>query len=97
MPYRRVNIDRAAAGAEYDGTYLRRLSADAVPALLARLDQLPEAERCSVARMLVERWSGERRGGWRTWNLSDWRARQLVAPLKGTLACVGIGAHERLT
>ena len=79
----RVNIGRAAAGAEYDGTYLRGLSADAVPAILARLDQLPEAERCSVVRMLEERWSGERRGGWRTWNLSDWRARQLVRAAQG--------------
>jgi len=32
----RVNIGRAAAGAEYDSTYLGSLSADAVPALLAR-------------------------------------------------------------
>jgi hypothetical protein len=86
----RVNIDRAAAGAEIDGGYLRTLSADAVPTLLARLEQLPEAERCGVARMLEERWSGERRGGWRTWNVSDWRARRRVAPLAGTLACPGI-------
>jgi hypothetical protein len=74
----RVNIARGAAGAEYDGRYLRSLSADAVPTLLRRLDQLPEEERCRVARMLEERWQGERRGGWRTWNLSDWRARRLV-------------------
>jgi hypothetical protein len=83
----RVNIDRAAAGAEYDGRYVRGLSADAVPTLLARLHELPEAERCRVAGMLEERWSGERPGGWRTWNLSDWRARRLVAPQSGTLGC----------
>jgi hypothetical protein len=77
----RVNIDRAVAGAEYDGRYLSTLSADAVPTLLGRLDRLPEAERCRVAEMLGERWSGERPGGWRTWNLSDWRARRLVAHL----------------
>jgi hypothetical protein len=75
----RVNLDRAAAGAEVDGTYLQRLSADAVPTILARLDQLPEAERTHIAGLIVERWSGERRGGWRAWNLSDWRARRLVA------------------
>jgi hypothetical protein len=85
----RVNIERAVAGAEYDVAYLRTLSADAVPTLLARLDELPEAERCSVASMLEERWSGERPGGWRAWNLGDWRARRLVAPLTGTLACPG--------
>ena len=83
----RVNLDRAAAGKEYDGNYLRTLSADAVPVIVARLGSLPEAERCNAARMLEERWTGERPGGWRTWNLSDWRARRLVAPLKGTLAC----------
>ena len=83
----RVNLDRAAAGKEYDGSYLRTLSADAVPVIIARLDQLPQAERCNAARMLEKRWSGERPGGWRTWNLSDWRARRLVAPLKGTFAC----------
>jgi len=85
----RVNLDRAVAGKEYDGNYLRTLSADAVPVILARLEQLPQTERCSAMRMLDERWSGERPGGWRTWNLSDWRARRLVAPLKGTLACPG--------
>lgn len=83
----RVNFDRAAAGKEFDGNYLRTLSADAVPVILARIDRLPDVERCRAARMLEERWSGERPGGWRTWNLSDWRARRLVAPLKGTLAC----------
>lgn len=85
----RVNLARAAAGAEYDGAYLRSLSADAVPVLLARMDRLPAAERCRVARTLVERWGGERRGGWRTWNLGDWRARRLIAPLAGTPACAG--------
>jgi hypothetical protein len=86
----RVNLERAARGEEYDGAYLRTLSADAVPVLLGRLDRIPEAGRCSAARMLEERWSGDRPGGWRTWNLSDWRARRLVAPLApltGTLGC----------
>jgi hypothetical protein len=74
----RVNIERALAGAEYDGEYLRSLSADAVPTLLERLEQLPEEERCRVSRIVEERWGGSRRGGWRTWNLSDWRARRMV-------------------
>lgn len=89
----RVNIDRAMAGADYDGVYLRSLGADAVPVLLARLDQLPETERCRVVHMLVERWGGERPGGWRTWNLGDWRARRLVAPLNPE--CGGRGWHDR--
>jgi hypothetical protein len=90
----RVNIDRALAGAEYDGSYLGTLSADAVPTLLGRLDLLPEVERCRVAAMLEERWRGERRGGWRTWNLSDWRARRLVAQLnfRGSPACTALAS-----
>jgi two-component system, OmpR family, sensor histidine kinase BaeS len=87
----RVNIERAVAGAEVDGRYLRTLSADAVPTLVARFEQLPREERCGVARMLDERWKGERRGGWRTWNLGDWRARRLVrdaaAPHRAYLGC----------
>jgi hypothetical protein len=81
----RVNMDRAAAGAEYDGHYLTALSADAVPVLISRMDQLPRAERCRVAERLRHRWAGEREGGWRTWNLSDARARRMVR---------GIGAVE---
>lgn len=80
----RVNILRAAAGADYDGTYLAGLSADAVPAVLARLELLPVAQQCEALRMLQDRWRGERPGGWRTWNLSDARARRLV-PLERDL------------
>jgi hypothetical protein len=83
----RVNIDRAATGAEYDGDYLRTLGADAVPVLIARLPALPEAERCRVMARLVERWSGERPGGWLAWNLADARARRLVAGLATPAAC----------
>jgi hypothetical protein len=83
----RVNLDRAAAGAEYDGRYLGTLGADAVPALIARLPALPEEERCRVAAMLQERWAGERPGGWRTWNLSDARARGMVRELTAPAEC----------
>ena len=87
-----VNLGRAESGAEYDGKYLGTLSADAVPALIARLTTLPQAERCRVAKTLEKRWSGERPGGWRTWNLGDARARRLVgdllrAPMPATATC----------
>jgi hypothetical protein len=75
----RVNIARAIGGATYDGEYLRTLSADAVPALLSRLDQLPSEERERVTKRLEERWGKARPGGWRTWNWSDARARRLVS------------------
>lgn len=91
----RVNLDRAAAGAQYDGAYLRTLSADAVPVLSARLDQVPAAERCRITSMLKERWTGEQRGDWRVWNLSDWRARRLAAPFVNAPACPGVDVKKK--
>jgi hypothetical protein len=92
----RVNISRAAAGAEVDGAYLRTLSADAVPTLVARLPVLPPTERCQVAGMLDKRWSGERPGGWRTWNRADARARRLVSEAAGDAigACKSAAEHN---
>ena len=77
----RVNIERATRGAEIDAGYLRTLSADAVPTLIARADGLAANERCTIMKMLDERWSGKRTGGWKTWNKSDARARAMVAKL----------------
>ena len=83
----RVNLDRAASGAEYDGDYITSLSADAVPTFLSRMSQLSEEERCRAGSELIRRWSGEREGGWRTWNLSDWRARRAVRGRIAELRC----------
>ena len=88
----RVNISRATSGAEYDGRYLSTLSADAVPTLIARLPSLPQAERCRVFDMLEKRWTGERKGGWRTWNISDARARRLVRELSRPSDCPAAAA-----
>src|SRR3546814_8158767 len=73
----RVNLSRAAAGLEHDGAYLRALGADSVPALLAARANLPPGERSRIEAALRARWSGERPGGWRTWNLADTRASAL--------------------
>jgi hypothetical protein len=86
----RVNISRAAMGAEVDGRYLGTLSADAVPTLAARLPVLPAEERCRVVTMLEERWSGQRQGGWRTWNQADARARSIVARLPASGECAAV-------
>jgi hypothetical protein len=83
----KVNLDRMSSGRVYDGEYVAALSADAVPVTLSRIDRLPEVERCKTTRMLKERWGSERRGGWRTWNLSDWRARRMVGPLTIPATC----------
>jgi hypothetical protein len=87
----RVNLDRAGAGAAFDVGYLRSLSADAVPTILSGLHRLPEGERQSVLCMVHARWSGERPGGWRTWNLGDGRARRLVGALPPPEGCVERG------
>ncbi|HUF50007.1 MAG TPA: DUF4173 domain-containing protein [Longimicrobiales bacterium] len=77
-----TNVQRARGGAEFDAGYLRELSADAVPAIVAALPSLPEPGRCAAAHWLVTRWGAEARaarpGDWRTWNYSRAHARRLV-------------------
>ncbi len=90
----RVNVDRAISGAAYDGRYVSTLSADALPALVERLRALPQSERCRVSEMLVKRWSGERPGGWRTWNVSDARARRLVGELPAPTECRAVAINK---
>ncbi|HWV58369.1 MAG TPA: DUF4173 domain-containing protein [Longimicrobiales bacterium] len=81
----KVNARRAAAGLEFDAEYATRLSADAVPPLVEALPILPAAARCHVATELLDRW-GDPPGNWRHWNLSDRRARALVAANRAELA-----------
>lgn len=84
-----ANVQRARGGAELDVGYLHELSADAVPATLAALDTLPESSRCASAHWLVTNWGSSdgdaSYGGWRTWNYSRARARQLVRENEGRL------------
>ena len=70
----RGNAARAAAGEEFDAGYALSLSTDALPALVAALDRLPEVERCRIARGLIERVTENRRTGWQAWNWSELRA-----------------------
>lgn len=51
----RTNLRRAAAGMELDVAYLNRLSADAIPTLMAAWPQLDEHGRCALARELLVR------------------------------------------
>lgn len=85
----RVNLRRAAAGAPLDTAYLGRMSADAVPTLLARSGALPAAERCALVATLEERHGSPRGGDWRTWNLSRARARRALAAHRSTRSCDG--------
>ena len=74
----RTNLARADGGRELDAPYLASLSADAVPALVAALPNLPETDRRAVAEELRYRWATLETGDWRTYNLSRSRAREAV-------------------
>ncbi|MGH7591788.1 MAG: DUF4153 domain-containing protein [Gemmatimonadales bacterium] len=77
-----VNVGRAVAGESFDAEYLTKLSADAVPALVAALPKLSVIDRCAVVVGLKASRARQRAGGdWRTWNLARWRGEQLVAAL----------------
>lgn len=82
----RSNLDRAAEGVRAaDVDFLMRLGADAVPTLVDRLNELPEAARCDAAAWLLERWeAGAGRSealgldDWRSWNAARAAARESV-------------------
>ncbi|HEY6225031.1 MAG TPA: DUF4173 domain-containing protein [Gemmatimonadales bacterium] len=68
----------------FDAAYIARtLSADAVPALLDHLSELPSDQQILVTRTLVERWGPDSKRDWRSWNWSEWTARGLVAARVG--------------
>ncbi len=64
----------AADERDFDESYAAGLSPDAMPALIAGLDRLAGPERCRLAAAIDQRKIGD--GGWRTWNLSRWRAER---------------------
>lgn len=76
----RVNLARAARGHSLDVDHLARLSADAVPAIVAAWDQLRPGDREWLSRPLVKR-AQRPRGDWRAWNLARQRAAAAVAGL----------------
>jgi hypothetical protein len=70
----RTNVSRVVPGYDLDTTYLSRLSADAIPAIVAAWPALAEEERCALWRGPLRRWSETPEEDWRTWNLSRRRA-----------------------
>jgi hypothetical protein len=80
-----VNAARAVAGRPFDVAYVTALSADATPALVARV--LPvvaargtTAERCALAEALqVQRRHDAERRDWRGWSWARFRARRALA------------------
>ncbi len=79
----RVNLARAEAGHEVDVDYLRTLSADAIPAIAARWDDLNASQRAVLQSSLIERQSQRSRtSDWRTWNLSRRRAAEALQKIQ---------------
>ncbi|MGE3269963.1 MAG: DUF4153 domain-containing protein, partial [Chloroflexota bacterium] len=74
-----TNASRHDAPTRFDGLYTLRLSADAAPALIDVLDDIPESQRVQIAQSLLRRWENEERPDWRSWNYGRWRAAEVVA------------------
>jgi hypothetical protein len=87
----RTNLDPESPR-PVDGSYLRSLGADAVPAVLAGVAVLDPDDRCATARHLLDRWGPEnpaRADGhtdWRVWNAGEAAARKAVADHASRLA-----------
>ncbi len=72
-----TNLARAAGDQRFDARYLSGLSADAVPSIVARIDSIPAADRCTVATVLLDAWGG-RMPDLRAWTWADHAARASV-------------------
>ncbi|MFN8639660.1 MAG: DUF4173 domain-containing protein [Dehalococcoidia bacterium] len=81
----RTNGSRGVEGRPFDGLYAASLSADAVPALLERLAEVPAAERCSVVQSL--RAFANPDDDFRSWNASRATAARLVRARAADLTC----------
>lgn len=69
----RTNVALAQAGRRFDASYAASLSADAVPALVASLPKLSQAERSKAAACILAIWLPPIDSDWRAWN---WSRRQ---------------------
>jgi hypothetical protein len=74
----RTNLARAKAGRSFDARYATRLSADAVPELVAALPNLNPQDRCTLASAILKRWAFPQTSDWRVWNWSRARATQVL-------------------
>ncbi len=75
----RTNVARAIEGKTFDATYLSRLSADAVPAIVESLDSMASDRRAALLNGLEARAaSGD---DWRSWNVSRAAERDVLQGL----------------
>lgn len=78
-PDARIAQANLARAGDVDVAYLATLSADAAPALIGALPELPTEARCALAQGLQRRWGPDGVRDWRSWNLAEARARRLVS------------------
>jgi len=79
----RVNLQRATEGRDFDAAYLAYIGADAVPTLIAGLDQLSPQNRSALMDKLNLERIAPSEHDWRSWSLAEARVRRLakqVAP-----------------
>ena len=79
----RTNVARAQEGTELDAHYLASLSADAVPALVVALPDLPDDAACVVLEALTPYEGSAVRRDWRGWHMARVRARNAAKGLAG--------------
>jgi hypothetical protein len=81
----RTNLARAKVGRSFDARYATRLSADAVPELVAALPNLNPQDGCTVASGVLKRWALPQASDWRVWSWSRARAAQAVRDNEASL------------
>ena len=81
----RTNLARAKVGRSFDARYATRLSADAVPELVAGFPNLNPQDRCAVASGILKRWSFSQPRDWRAWSWSRARAARVVRENEASL------------
>ena len=81
----RTNLARAKTGRTFDAGYATRLSADAVPELVATLPDLSPQDRCAVAAGILKRWALPQASDWRTWSWSRAHAANVVRENEASL------------
>jgi hypothetical protein len=91
----RTNIARARAGRRFDAHYVTSLSADAVPELVAGLDDLSPQDRCTVAAGLLRRWLPPTDQDWRAWNRSRTEAWSAVGRREAALRALPCATEKK--
>jgi hypothetical protein len=81
----RTNMARSCAGHTFDARYVGRLSADAVPELVAGLPTMNPVDRRTLAKAMLESWTPPEKPDWRSWTLSRAQAWQAVSANMPTL------------